>query len=58
MIFFRNFNVNPTIVTMKAPKHLLNATKVKTCRNGVKTYHVKMLDGLISNNSKIFKQNP
>ena len=44
---FRIFNVNLTIVTMKAPKHLLNATEVKPCRNGVKTYHIKMLNGLI-----------
>ena len=43
---FSIFNVNPKIVTMKAPKHLLNANEAKTCRNAVETYHVKMLNGL------------
>ena len=58
MIFFSNFNVNLTVVTMKAPNHLLNDTEVKTCRNGVKTYHIKMLNDLISYCDQIFKQNP
>ena len=41
---------------MKAPKHLLGATEVKTYRNGVKTYHVKMLNVLTSysNQSPLF----
>ena len=43
---------------MKALKHLLTTTEVKTCRNGVETYHVKILSGLISYSSQIFKQNP
>ena len=56
-LFFSILNVNPTLVTMTAPKHLLNATEVTTCRNGVETstYHVKMLNGLISNSGQIFK---
>ena len=33
---------------MRVPKHLLNTTDVRTCRNGVKTYHGKILNGLIS----------
>ena len=41
---------------MKAPKHLLNINEVTTCRDGVKIYHVKMLNGLISYNCQIFKQ--
>lgn len=49
---------NPTIVTMKEPKHLLNPTKVTTGRHVVKTYHVKMSNGLISYNSQVLKQNP
>ena len=32
-LFFSILNVNPTLVTMTAPKHLLNATEVTTCRN-------------------------
>ena len=43
---------------MKAPKHLLSATEVKTCRDGVETFQVKMLNDLISYSGKIFKQNP
>ena len=43
---------------MKAPKHLLNTTEVTTCRNGVKTYHVKMLNALISYSNQNFEQNP
>ena len=43
---------------MKVAKHLLNATEVTTCRNGVKTYPVKMLNGLISYSGQIFQQNP
>ena len=43
---------------MKAPKHLLIATKVKTCRNEVETYHVKLLNDLISYSSYIFKHEP
>ena len=34
-------------MVMKAPKHLLNANEVTICKNGVKIYHVKMLNGLI-----------
>ena len=41
------------VMTMKAPKHLLNATEVKTCRNGVKTYHVKILHTLIKSLNRI-----
>ena len=33
---------------MKAPKRLLNATEVTNCRKAVETYHVNMLNGLIS----------
>ena len=43
---------------MKKPKHLLSATEMTTCRNGVKTYHIKMLDDLIPYSYQIFKQNP
>ena len=39
---------------MKAPKQLLNANEVKTSRNGVETYHVKMLNDLKSYNGQIF----
>ena len=42
---------------MKTPKHLLNVTEVTTCKNGVETYHVKMLNGLILYDSQIFYQN-
>ena len=42
---------------MKAPKNLLNATEETTCRNGVKTYLIKMLNGLVSHSSQILKQN-
>ena len=45
-------------MTMKAPKHLLYANEAKTCRNGVKTYHIKMLNGLKSYSGQTFKQNP
>ena len=58
MIFFSIFNLNPTILIMKVAKHLLNATEVTTCRNGVKIYHVKMLIGIISYSGQIFQQNP
>ena len=37
---------------MKAPKHLVNATEMTTNRNGVETYHIKMLNGLTSNSSQ------
>ena len=47
MIFFSVFNLNPTVETMNAPKHLLNPTEVMTWRNGVKIYHIKLLNGLI-----------
>ena len=40
----------------KTPKHLLSATEVTTCRNGVKTYHVKMLNDLMSYSGQTFKQ--
>ena len=40
---------------MKAPKHLVNATEVTSCRNGVETYHVKMLNDLVSYRGNIFK---
>ena len=40
--------MKPTVVIMKAPKHLLNATKVTTCRSGVETFHVKSLSGFIA----------
>ena len=39
---------------MKAPKHLLNATEVTACRNGVKTYNIKLLNDLISYSAQIF----
>ena len=42
---------------MKAPKHLLNANEVKTCRNGVETYHVKMLSSFIPYGSQICNRN-
>ena len=58
MTFFSFFNVNPTIVTMKKPNHLLNATEARTGRNGVKTDHAKILNGLTSYTCQIFKQNP
>ena len=48
MIFFSIFNVNPSVVTVKAPKHLLNATEVKTHRNGVEKDHVKIRNDLTS----------
>ena len=48
MIFFSISNLNPGIVIIKAPKHLLNATEVTTCRKAVEAYHVKMLNGVIS----------
>ena len=32
----------------RVPKHLLNTTEVTTRRNGVKTYHGKMLNGVTS----------
>ena len=35
-------------------KHLLNTTEVTTCRNIVKTYHVKILNGTISYSPQIF----
>ena len=40
---------------MKAPKHLLNTAEGTPCRNGVETYHVKMLKGLISHSHLVFK---
>ena len=43
---------------IKASKHLMNATEVTICRNGVKTYYIKMQNGFISYSSQIFKQNP
>ena len=58
MIFFNIFNLNPRSVIMKAAMHLLNATEVTTCRDGVETYHVKMLNDLLSHSGLIFKQNP
>ena len=57
MILFNIFNVNPTIVTKKAPKHLLNATEVVTCINGVEAYHIRMLNGLTSYSGQIFREN-
>ena len=36
--FFNIFNLNPTVVVTREPRHLLNTTDVTTCRNGVKTY--------------------
>ena len=42
---FSIYSVNPTITTMKTPKHFLNSKKVKTW-NGVKPYQVKMLNCL------------
>ena len=54
---FSILNVDTTIVTMKAPKHLLNATEQTTWRNRVKTYLIKMLNDLVSYSSQIFKQN-
>ena len=50
--------MNPKIVIMKAPKHLLHATEVTNCIYGVETFHVKMLSGLISSSNQIFNQNP
>ena len=38
-------------------KHLLNTTEVTTCRNIVKTYHVKFLNGTISYSPQIFNAN-
>ena len=38
MILFSIFNLNPTIVTMKAPKYLLNPDEMNTYRNGVEIY--------------------
>ena len=43
---------------MKAPKRLLNTTEVTTCRDGVETYDIKMLNSLISYSRQIFKQKP
>ena len=48
MIFFSIFNLNLTIVIAKASKHLPKATEVMTWRSGIETYHVKILNGLIS----------
>ena len=45
-------------MAMRALKHLLNATEVTTCRNGIETYRIKMLNDLISYSGQIFKQNP
>ena len=42
---------------MKEPKHLLNTIEVTTGKNRVETYYVKMLNGLISFSSQIFKEN-
>ena len=50
MIFIQHFlffYLNPAIVIMKAPKHLLNTTEMTTSGNGVEVYHVKMLNGFI-----------
>ena len=58
LFFFIIFNANLTTVTTKSPKHLLNAMEKKTCRNGVKTYHIEMLNCIISYSNQIFKQNP
>ena len=41
------------ILIMKVPKYLLNAAEVMTCRNGVETFHVKMVNGLISYRGQI-----
>ena len=38
--------LNPIVVIMNEPKHLLNATEVTTSRNGVETKHAKMLMAL------------
>ena len=38
--------LNPLVVIMNAPKHLLNATEVTASKNGVETKHAKMLMAL------------
>ena len=48
MIFYSIFNFDPTIVIMKASKLSLNPTDV-SCRNGVETCHVKILNGQNTN---------
>ena len=58
MIFFSIFNVNLIIATMKAPKHLLNATDMNTCGDRVETDYVKILNDLASYGNQIFEQNP
>ena len=55
---FSIFDLNPAIVVMKEPKQLLNATEVTTCKTGVKTFHVKIQNGLISYSCQICNQNP
>ena len=52
--FFSIFNLNPTFVIMKAPKHLPDTTKATSCRIGVEMYHIKMLRGFISYTGQIF----
>ena len=57
MIFLKNIlNINPTIATMKAPRHLLNATEVKTCESEVKPHHTSKC-WMTLYSSQIFKQN-
>ena len=50
--------MNPKIMCMKSPKHLLNTTEITTSRNGVEILYVKRLSGIMSNNGQIFNQNP
>lgn len=57
-IFLKDFNMNPKIMFMKSPKHLLNTTEITTSRNGVEILSVKRLSGIMSNNGQIFNQNP
>ena len=38
MILFSISNLNPTIVTMKTPKYLLNPDQMNAYRNGVEVY--------------------
>ena len=42
------FNLNTTIVLIKALKHLLKVTEATTCSNGIEIYHIKMVNDFIS----------